>query len=840
MSDINLQQIEEKLNQLFPDYGQRKIVFWFDPNQDFLNDIHSLAIQNAKIYQLDHQAQFKAKRRLEFEDPESNYLVYTPFARWHDKDEDNHLLSVLKYSEEFRADKMAILMNELHIPAKFQETMVKYGAFFNAKDRQKRFGEFSNKVTKMSLEKIELSIMAVLLKSSSNRLNDILREVLKRLAEGEKNPLIELDKYQLTERFWAYISLQFGYTSSQPTLSKLTICLYLNDFYYQINSEMPKKFKEFEVLYLRNNIITFMDQFMNDTRFIESFDKLSEEVYKTIDGDKLLDSIKIDELVEADVFSAIHTRILRFYTERMISADITTKIAGQTIFDSLKQREKMHFAAAYQYEYQLLKHAYYLVDLNKLSLPTRTDDLLLRYESELFWVDTHYRKFTRNSDRIENIQPYEKLIRIVESNYTKFLDQGGQVWNQAFDFSKRPSIRNFYNQVVINRSVKTVVIISDAFRYELGKNLQRKIDKEKKYTSEMQSYFSVLPSVTEFGKAVLLPHDHLTYSAGTEVLVDGEKTNGLNNRNTILQNKNTKAIAFNYDDMVNMNKNELREALSGKNVIYVYHDQVDKTGDHANEKQVFAACEQAIDDIFRFIRRVHNDGSINRFVVTADHGFIYRRGKIAEADKIENPSSNKDDRVERRFIISEENYSEMGTINYSLGDSLSNDDSRNICTPIASSIFKKAGGGQNYVHGGCSLQEMVVPVLEVIAARGSNTKEPVTVELMTTNRRITGLSTTLEFYQKSAINDLYDPVTYRLYFEDEREERISNEVTYVADSKQEDPNQRFSKFVFEFVNRRYLVDDVYYLVMENQQTEIAERIRFIIDNPFAQAFDFDI
>ena len=43
---------------------------------------------------------------------------------------------------------------------------------------------------------------------------------------------------------------------------------------------------------------------------------------------------------------------------------------------------------------------------------------------------------------------------------------------------------------------------------------------------------------------------------------------------------------------------------------------------------------------------------------------------------------------------------------------------------------------------------MLVPVLEITVAKGSNAKEPVAIELMTSNRRITGLSTTLEFYQK--------------------------------------------------------------------------------------------
>ena len=38
--------------------------------------------------------------------------------------------------------------------------------------------------------------------------------------------------------------------------------------------------------------------------------------------------------------------------------------------------------------------------------------------------------------------------------------------------------------------------------------------------------------------------------------------------------------------------------------------------------------------------------------------------------------------------------------------------------PVRSNVFKVAGGGANYVHGGSSPQEMLVPVLEFKMERG--------------------------------------------------------------------------------------------------------------------------
>ncbi|WP_295089086.1 hypothetical protein, partial [uncultured Ruminococcus sp.] len=49
---------------------------------------------------------------------------------------------------------------------------------------------------------------------------------------------------------------------------------------------------------------------------------------------------------------------------------------------------------------------------------------------------------------------------------------------------------------------------------------------------------------------------------------------------------------------------------------------------------------------------------------------------------------------------------------------LGNKDERIISFPLASDIFKVAGAGQNYVHGGCSPQEMLIPLLDVKVDKG--------------------------------------------------------------------------------------------------------------------------
>ncbi|MGI6731587.1 MAG: hypothetical protein ACOX5F_06820 [Anaerovoracaceae bacterium] len=55
----------------------------------------------------------------------------------------------------------------------------------------------------------------------------------------------------------------------------------------------------------------------------------------------------------------------------------------------------------------------------------------------------------------------------------------------------------------------------------------------------------------------------------------------------------------------------------------------------------------------------------------------------------------------------------MAFASITLGDILGNDDPRIISLPVGSDVFKVTGGGQNYVHGGSSLQEMIIPVVHV-------------------------------------------------------------------------------------------------------------------------------
>ena len=123
MAELNLSQIEEKLNSEFRGEG-RRLVFWYDDKGDFADEVDNLKLQNAKIYHLTQSNQFRTKVLLEREDTESNYLLYAPFPK--PEVYENHLEDTLLYSKRFYADRISLICADLGIDEALKPVLEQY------------------------------------------------------------------------------------------------------------------------------------------------------------------------------------------------------------------------------------------------------------------------------------------------------------------------------------------------------------------------------------------------------------------------------------------------------------------------------------------------------------------------------------------------------------------------------------------------------------------------------------------------------------------------------------------------------------------------------------------
>ena len=160
--------------------------------------------------------------------------------------------------------------------------------------------------------------------------------------------------------------------------------------------------------------------------------------------------------------------------------------------------------------------------------------------------------------------------------------------------------------------------------------------------------------------AALLPNRKLEMTDDYTILVDGQKCDNLAARQAVLAVQCKDSSCYQFDDIKGYNTTKLKQLFTGQQVVYIYHNQIDARGDKQNtEDEVFDACESAINEIIEFITKKAANANVYRFVVTADHGFIYKRDKLTESDKI-GGLTGKDAFINRRFIVSNDAINDDG------------------------------------------------------------------------------------------------------------------------------------------------------------------------------------
>ena len=236
-------------------------------------------------------------------------------------------------------------------------------------------------------------------------------------------------------------------------------------------------------------------------------------------------------------------------------------------------------------------------------------------------------------------------------------------------------------------------------------------------------------------------------------------------RNNILNNYYNNVKALQYDDIIKLKSKDFKELMKGsKLLVYIYHNKIDARGDHVpSENEVFNAAQETISDLEALIKRLRDQGYFAEIYITADHGFIYKRDKLKEHDKVNSDSFSH--KKHKRFILSENPLEIDGAVSLSM-EYLNMDLYANV--PVGADVFKAKGAGLNFVHGGASLEECIVPLLQVKAGRGAKNQRTVELQLISTNNKITNHDVMLTFFQKENVSQDVLPLEASIYFVDDR------------------------------------------------------------------------
>ena len=599
---------------------------------------------------------------------------------------------------------------------------------------------------------------------------------------------------------------------------------------------------------------------MDNVLYQDAYDTLSEKVDKTLrvvsrirdelkkDADKTKDqSAQLLDIANCDAFQGLDGILIDWTLDQLNDEILDAQIDGMNLAQIAEQRtaKSCHFGSVYKNEYQAIKYAYQMMKaVSALEVTSDIKEMVADYQKQTYLIDSYYRWFYSAYDCMEDTERFAQVRERIENMYSfTYLQKVTPKWNQELTENLMADTglkrqEDFYRNYLkaYEGKNRVIVIISDAFRYECAKELMERLELDEKCTPKLECMISGLPSVTSVGMASLLPHEEMLVDGNVNVTVDGQKCGDLLSRDKILKLQNENNVALAFDDLINANQDRLRELLQGKNIVYIYHNQIDARGDKlASENEVFKACEEAIEEIHRLIHRLTVYLSAPKFFITADHGFLYKRDKLQEYNKV-----SYDREIctceNKRFLITSQRIGDPGMRSRAMSY-LKNS---YVTTPIGADIFKVSGGGQNYVHGGSSLQEMLIPVIELTTNAKYVAYDYVDVVLTTVNRKVTNLITYFDFIQTEKVTDTMKARSLVAYFTTEDGEKISFDVPIVANSREDAPEKRTFHEKFTLKSREYKYGDKYYLVLAdaNDEKNILQQYEFMIDIAFVDDFGF--
>ncbi|MDO4570713.1 MAG: BREX-1 system phosphatase PglZ type A, partial [Planctomycetia bacterium] len=844
-----------------PDFYRRRIIFWKDDDREFEEKLGEITLENAKLERLTGTNNFFMKKLLTVDDTTSNYLVYCPEQI---ADEDNWLLPLELCSEEFRADLASMWLEEMNIVCtnSLRQQIKAYRSFFKTKANRTKVANLSSQVTKPS--QLHLAVMAVLCGLKDIRPNGIIRSIFAAEMNQDTNNSIYQNfvDFGANGAFWAMVAQFFGY-QEEGNLGKLAAHILLTAAARTLLPEHLAGLEDFISSPHQAYCFDFVSEWIHSDERGRLFE-LARYVENEIHLPARFGKLPVEELAETELFPCINECIL---------GSFMTEISNQIIrVDAIRAMvEKRRTCAWYECVKDYYEGILQVANMQAFFLAhsagfhtVEARGVWKEYTEDYYKMDTYYRQFHCAFARsVENPQPllddlFKHVADKVEGLYeTWYLRQLGDNWSTAAadELAQHgrilgvPRQADFYRDKVEKADSRVFVIISDALRYEVAATLTEQLRRETQARVELNSCSAIFPTVTKFGMAALLPHKKLTVeekAKGLVVCADGTSTEAAY-RDAILKKANPASIAVKYSDIVLMKRPERSELIKGNEVVYIYHDKIDKTS-HMNEALVFPSCENAIDEIKNMVRLIVNDfGGVN-VIITADHGFLYTYSPLSEDSKVDKTTVGEEDvEVDRRYLITRK-----GAVPQSLlpVKFLPDEAAYDAFSPRENSRIKKKGGGLNFVHGGISLQEMVVPVVEYRYLRKQNKEyqrnkkkydtKPVVLSLLSTNRKIGNMIFSLNFYQKEAVSDNREPATYLLYFVDSEEKQISDTQKIIADKRSQNNPERTFRRSFHLKFLKFNSKETYYLVIACETGSVPQqREEFTIEIAFeVDEFDF--
>jgi len=619
----------------------------------------------------------------------------------------------------------------------------------------------------------------------------VVENLLQELADGRDDKIKLIGRCSLEDFLWGQMTRYYGYESNEPGIRDFVIELFKSCYAMGTDGQVK----------LSGDALVFLKRWKDSRQFEEAFETLSAECAEVLGIEQDLAKRDFRTLIELDYFRLIDQKII---------SDLVQAVTGRTVSNGdvtlwVRQRRQGHWYQEYRHLYEAIEFAaQFMHTLGQANLTMDSFvDGVQRYSRFWYQLDQLYRKFIYHvrmsgqaslmenlTDQIENIYANSYLLKLGDC-FQSFVDKVHR-W-EAWPV---PLQRNFFEhwvQPFLRKGNKVCVIISDALRYEIGAELLSLIRQEDRYSAELEPALSMLPSYTQLGMAALLPNQELAIAdneTGT-VLVDGQSSQGTANRTKILKAAlDGRGEAVTAEDLMRMNRDDSRKLLKDNEVVYIYHNRIDHTGDKIHsEGQAFEAAEQTLAELVRLVKKLTAANASN-ILISADHGFIYQHRAIEESDFTS--AEVEGERIyyrDRRFVLGKGLKKSKGMHKF-MSPELGLVGDVEVLIPRSINRLRLQGSGSRFVHGGASLQEVVIPVLKINKKRQSDVTAVEVDILRGASSVITSGQLAVVLYQTDQVTDKMQPRVLRAGIYTEAGDLISDSHELTFDLTSTNPRER--------------------------------------------------
>jgi uncharacterized protein (TIGR02687 family) len=776
---------------------QHRMVFWFDPEGHYREEYDALDLPEVKKMEAGLRP-FRMKHFLLKENPQQKFVLYFPSPK--PPDRDNWLLDIMLSQAVFQADDASLLLADLQLDESLKPYLQKYLTFFRSKKRRAAFSKYAADIDHP--DDLQNAILAVLLNSSPDPFEVILQSIA--LYEESDALWPELEKYAISGYYLDLVHRYFEMKEENKVQDPGELVIYLF-------RQSPK-----------TSCRIFMDKWRHHSKYFTLYRSVSNRIFREV--------IEPGKPAKKGIFpdSDLYEK-----EERMLLDDVGKKLESANdpgqVHSILEACRSRFWYTHYEDHYRFLHHVlHFLTMIRSFRKHTNLPDIVSAYEREDYQIDLHFRNAVFLHQQLKMPEMYQSLLDKIDAHYNQdFLQPVNEELSKSIERSKGDLLRlmrqdKIYRdqiQPVLDRGHKIALIISDGLRYEVGQELLQTMTRSGRYQGEMAMTLARIPTFTQMGMASLLPYGQVALNKNATVTHNGQPTAGIQNRTKIYQVNHPDSICISSIELLNMKTGDARKFTAGANLLVIYSDKIDAVGDsRKSEQSTFEAVEMELQHLSEVVRQANNC-NFNLTVITADHGFTYRLQEVGESEKITEYEKIIREKINRRFILTEEPPGDSRLITFSPSELPYQTDCY-VSFPRALNVFKVSGAGTRYLHGGLTIQELAIPVLTIKKERTTEYEaKKVPLEITSFTRKITSYTPVIKILQKEPVGDKILPREVRMGFYDQQGNELSNIADFIFTSQ--DPEIRSREFTFRFSFKNsitlYHRSEVYFKIRDRYQ-----------------------